>query len=163
MSLTTNRIKTTALTRIIVPASLGHVGGTAGGLMANDNGTVTFAQGGAGVWIIPVKELNVGDTIMRFTIRGATAGITAKTLAFSLMRTVSITGTITATSIMAATSDTTATAHAIDLETYLTTPEKVIDKAEYFVKCTMTTNGAGVTATLSSIEALVKKTFGQET
>jgi len=163
MSLTTNRIKTTALTRIIVPASLGHVGATGGGLMANDNGTVTFAQGGAGVWILPIKDLTVGDTIMRFTIRGATAGAAAKTLAFSLMKSVSASGTITASSVQAATSDTTATAHAIDLETYLTTPSKVAVKEEYFVKCTMTTNGAGVTATLSSVEILVKKTYGQET
>jgi len=163
MALTTNRIRTTIRSKLVVPAALGHVGATAGGGMATNDGTVLFPNAcAAATWVIPIAGLNVGDTITCLRLRGATAGATAKTIAWGLWKSVSASGTITATLVQAMTTDTTATAHAIDIETYLTTQEKATVKYQYFVLLTITTDGVAATVDISSVEVDVKKTFGQE-
>jgi uncharacterized protein (DUF2236 family) len=115
----------------------------------------------AGTAVIPITGLAVGDTIMALRLRGGTATADTKSLAWSLYKAISASGVITATSIQAMTTDATATAHAIDIETYLTTPYKVTVKENYFVLLTGTT-AALVTIDITSVEVDVKKTFGQE-
>jgi len=162
MALTTNRIKTTTQSKLVLPASTAQIGATAGWTVANDNGLLSMAASQTGgTASIPLSGLDIGDTIIAMRIRGGTAGAAAKTLAWKLRKLVSASGAITASDVMAGTSDTTATAHAIDIETYLTTPEKVADKYSYFFLVTGTT-AAGVTFDITSIEADVKRTFGQE-
>jgi hypothetical protein len=116
----------------------------------------------AGTATIPVTGLAVGDTIMRLRLRGGKGGASAVTLAWALKSLISASGAITAANVQTLTGDTTAAAHAINIETYLTTPLKVADKYSYFVLLTGTTNVTGSTVDITSIEVDVKKTYGQE-
>ena len=163
MALTTNRIKTTNRSKMLIGAREGSVGTTAGFVTNNDNGTVTVPNAvTAGTYVIPISGISIGDTITCLRLRGATAGAAAKTIAWGLWKTISASGTITATLIQAMTTDTTATAHAIDIETYLTTAYKTLTKEQYFVLLTVTTNGAATTVDITGVEIDIKRTFGQE-
>jgi hypothetical protein len=162
MSLTTNRIRTTRRTKLIMPASTAQIGTTAGWAVANNNGLLSMAASQtAGTAMIPITGLSVGDTIIALRLRGGTATADAKTLAWGLWKAISASGAITATVIQAMTTDATATAHAIDIETYLTTPYRVTAKENYYVLLTGTT-AALVTIDITSVEVDVAKTYGQE-
>jgi len=138
------------------------IGATAGWTTANDNNLLSMAASQtAGTATIPVNGVNIGDTIIAARLRGGTAGAAAKTLLWSLWKTTSASGAITAVKIQDMTSDTTATAHAIDIETYLTTQYKTATKEQYFFLLTGTT-ATGVTIDITGIELDIKRTLGQE-
>lgn len=162
MALTTNKIKTTNMSKMLLSSGTATIGTTAGWTTANDNNLLSMAASQtAGTATIPVNGIDIGDTIIRCRLRGGTAGAAAKTLLWSLWKTTSASGAITAAKIQDMTSDTTATAHAIDIETYLTTPYKATIKEQYFFLLTGTT-AAGVTIDITGIEIDIKRTFGQD-
>jgi hypothetical protein len=163
MSLTTSRIKTTARTKIVMPGGSAQIGTTAGWTVANNSGKLAMAASQtSGTATIPIIGLSVGDIIERVRYRGGKGGAGALTLVVALKSLVSISGAITASNVQTLTGDTTAAAHAVDVETYLTTPLKVADKYSYYILFTGTT-AASSTIDITSVEVDVRKTFGQET
>ena len=162
MALTTNRIKTTNRSKMLLNVGTATIGATAGWTTANDNNLLSMAANQtAGTATIPINGVCIGDTITACRLLGGTAGAAAKTLAWGLWKTTKASGAITATLVQAMTSDTTATAHSIDIETYLTTPLKLADDCQYFFLLTGTT-ATGVTIDIIGIELDIKRTLGQE-
>ena len=160
MALTTSRIKTTARTKMLLNAGEGHVGSVAGFATNLLNGTATSSTTTSN-FVMPISGCSIGDTIVSARMLGATTVVEAKTLAWTLYKCTKSAATITATSVQAMTSDTTATAHAVDVETILTTPLKIEDDYQYFFVITITTT-ATASFELTGIELDVKRTFGQE-
>lgn len=161
MALTTNRIRTTTRSKMLMNSREGSVGATAG-WTTTDNGLWQCpASQTSSTLVIPISGVSIGDTITALRLRGGTAGAAAKTIVWALWKNISVSGAITATLVQTLTGDTTGTAHAIDIETYLTIPQKVTIKENYFVLITATT-AAGVTIDITGIELDVKRTFGQE-
>ena len=162
MASTTSRTTTKTRSKMLLSARDGLVGATAGWTTNNDNGIVQLPAGLTGsTFVIPCGTVNVGDIVTAARLVGGTAGAAAKTLAWGLWKTTKASGTITATLVQAMTSDTTATAHSIDIENYLTTPLKIEDDYNYFFLITGTT-ATGVTIDILGIEVDVKQTTGQE-
>jgi hypothetical protein len=162
MSLTTNRIKTTTRTKLIMPGSSAQIGAGAGWTVANDNGLLSMAASQtSGTASIPITGLAVGDTITGVRYRGGKGNTGALTLVVALKSLVSASGAITCANVQTLTGDTTSAAHAVDVDTPLTTALKIADKYSYFILLTGTT-AASSTIDITSIEVDVKKTLGQE-
>ena len=161
----TKRLVVSNPTRLLIQATSGHVGATAGtgNFTANNYGTANVVASQTAVtYVIPISGLNVGDIITEWRVLGGTAGASTKTIAAKLQKQVKASGAITTpTDVSSATSDSTATAHAVDIDTVLTTPEEVVDATTYHVLLTITTD-AGVTVDITGIEVHVKKALGMD-
>jgi hypothetical protein len=161
----TNTLKTTRVSKIVLPGSSGHAI-TASGWVTTDNAGCLFLAYNHTTAVyaaIPITGLCVGDKIKGFRVVGAMGGGSgqASVLNVSLVKATKGTGTSGSTLVQAATALSKEADYSLDDQTVLTATEIIADDYQYYflVKGTAANNSAA-DISISSIEVDVIKSFG---